>query len=404
MRLAEFILRNTESILGEWEAFARGIAPGAEMGSLALRDHAADILVATARDMGSAQNAAERAAKSKGHGNAAGARTGNGDGPAALGLNGASDLHAIDRLGNGFNLQEVVSEYRALRASVLRLWHESSPEPHATDVDDVTRFSESIDQSVAKAVSSYTQRVDQARDLFLAILSHDLRNPLNSIAMSAQLLPHLGAPVPEAVGVASQIATNAQVMARMIGDLLDYTRTRLGAGMPVAPAPMDAGALCRELYDEFRTAHPGREMRFACDGDLTGDWDADRLRQAVSNLLGNAVQHGDEAAPVELTVTGEPAELLVAVHNGGTPIPPGELPNIFNPLVRGSSAAHPKQNRPGSIGLGLYIAREVARSHGGRVDVTSTAGAGTTFTVRLPRHFPAASWHPILDEEHVQTM
>ena len=112
--------------------------------------------------------------------------------------------------------------------------------------------------------------------------------------MSAELLPQLGEPDPEAVGVASQIATNAQVMARMISDLLDYTRTRLGAGMPVSPAPMDLGALCRELFDEFRTAHPDRAIRFRSDGDLTGEWDADRLRQAVSNLMGNAVQHGAE--------------------------------------------------------------------------------------------------------------
>jgi signal transduction histidine kinase len=405
MRLADFILRNIESILTEWEAFARGITPGAAMESLALRDHATDILLATARDMGSTQNATQRAAKSKGHGHSARV-AGDGDGnvPNAVGLNGASELHAIDRLGSGFNLLEVVSEYRALRASVLRLWQESDPEPHASDVDDVTRFNESIDQSVTKAVSSYTQRVDQARDLFLAILSHDLRNPLNSIAMSAALLPQLGTPVPEAVGVVSQIATNAQVMARMISDLLDYTRTRLGAGMPVAPAPMDAAKLCRELYDEFRTAHPGREIRFRRDGDATGEWDTDRLRQAVSNLLGNAVQHGGEQSPIELAVAGDPADVSIAVHNGGPPIPPGELPNIFDPLVRGSSAQHPKTNRPGSIGLGLYIAREVAKSHGGRIDVTSTADAGTTFTVRLPRHFPATSWHPILDEEHVRKM
>ena len=118
------------------------------------------------------------------------------------------------------------------------------PTPHERDVDDLTRFNESIDQSVTKAVSSYTKRVDQSRDLFLAILSHDLRNPLNSIAMSAELLPQLCEPDPEAVpDVASQISTNAAVMARMISDLLDYTRTRLGAGMPVSPAPMDLGSL-----------------------------------------------------------------------------------------------------------------------------------------------------------------
>src|SRR5688572_1561857 len=185
MRLADFILSNIEPILAEWEAFARGIAPGAKMDSLALRDHAEEILLATARDMRSAQSATERSDKSRGR-----AYQG-GDGTA---LNGASETHAVGRLGSGFDLLEVVSEYRALRASVLQLWRDSGPGPDECDVDDLTRFNESIDQSITKAVSSYTKRVNQSRDLFLAILSHDLRSPLNAIAMSAALLPQLGQP------------------------------------------------------------------------------------------------------------------------------------------------------------------------------------------------------------------
>jgi signal transduction histidine kinase len=405
MRLADFIVSNVESILMEWEVFARSIAPGAKMDALALRDHAPDILRATVQDMNSSQTATERSAKSRGHDHHH-----NGDGEALsgvdAGLNIASELHAIGRLGSGFDLIEVVSEYRALRASVLQLWRDSAPEADERDVDELTRFNESIDQSVAKAVSSYTLRVDQARDLYLAILSHDLRNPLNSIAMSAELLRRadISQRAAEALGCASQISTNAQVMARMIGDLLDYTRTRLGAGMPVSPTSMDLSSLCRELFNEFRTAHPDRVIRFHSDGEQTGDWDTDRLRQAISNLLGNAVQHGAENAPIDLKLTGEPSDVVIVVHNGGPPIPPGELPRIFEPLVRGASAEHPKRNRPGSIGLGLYIAREVARSHGGRIDVTSSQESGTAFTMHLPRHCLAKSGQPILDTKHVQTM
>jgi signal transduction histidine kinase len=182
MRLADFIMENVEPILVEWEAFARGIAPGEKMDALALRDHAGEILLATVEDMRSARSSAERSARSRGHRREDGAC-----------LNGASEQHAMGRLGSGFDLLELVSEYRALRASVLRLWHESASRSHDSDVDDVTRFNESIDQSLSKAVSSYTKRVDQSRDLFLAILGHDLRNPLNSIAMSASLLPTPGA-------------------------------------------------------------------------------------------------------------------------------------------------------------------------------------------------------------------
>jgi signal transduction histidine kinase len=145
-------------------------------------------------------------------------------------------------------------------------------------------------------------------------------------------------------------------------------------------------------------------IRFQSDAEQTGDWDADRIRQAISNLLGNAVQHGAENAPIDLKLTGEASDVVIVVQNGGLPIPPGELPRIFEPLVRGASAEHPKHNRPGSIGLGLYIAREVARSHGGRIDVTSSQEAGTAFTMCLPRHCLAKSGQPILDEKHLQTM
>jgi signal transduction histidine kinase len=398
MRLADFIESSLEPILVEWEAFARGTTPGAKMDALALRDNAGAILLATIHDMRGTQSRSERSAKSKGQ-----LATGS-ERPT---LNGASDQHAIGRLGSGFDLLEVISEYRALRASVLQLWHDSGPHGHDSDIDDVTRFNESIDQSLAKAVSSYTRSVNQSRDMFMAILSHDLRNPLNAITMSAQLLPHLSEPSADMTNVVTQIATSSGVMARMISDLLDYTRTRLGAGMPVLPVPIDLDEICAALVKEFRSGHPDREICYVADGDLRGDWDPDRLRQAISNLLGNAIQHGADA-PVNVAARADDSNgtdmVTVAVHNGGTPIPMGELPRIFDPLVRGTSAEHPRRHRPGSIGLGLYIAREIAESHGGSISVTSTADAGTRFTLRLPRHHLKHAGVPILDEPHIQTM
>lgn len=393
MRLADFILSNVEPILAEWEIFARSIGAGKHLDQLALRDHAGQILQATARDMKLPQTAAERAKKSKGL-----------DDQEDDALDGASKLHAVDRLGLGFDLLEVMSEYRALRASVLQLWRDSSPGPDDRDVDDLTRFNESIDQSITKAVASYTSRVDQARDMFLAILSHDLRNPLNSIGMTAQLVPFVCKDPAEAMACGQQISRNVSVMERMIADLLDYTRTRLGAGMPVSPAPLDLGSLARQLFDEFRTAHPERDIQLRTDGDLNGQWDSDRVRQAISNLLGNAIQHGSAEFPVTLSLRGEKADVFVDVHNGGDPIPPGELQKIFDPLIRGSSAEHPRENRPNSIGLGLYIAREVAKSHGGRIDVSSTANDGTSFTIRLPRQAAESDAPPVLDAEQFDKM
>jgi signal transduction histidine kinase len=391
MRLPDFITSNLEPILREWESFARSTNPGAGMDSLALRDHAEEILLATVQQM-HALHAPPAAHKPPP--------------PAAdaVPLADASELHALGRLGSGFNLMDVVSEYRSLRASVLRLWRESGHRLHETDVDDVTFFNQSIDLSLARAVSSYTQRVDQSRDLFLAILSHDLRNPLNSIAVSAAGIPHMIDTAAESEQTAAQIAISVSLMARMIGDLLDYTRTRLGAGMPVLPVPCDVGEICNEIFLEYRTGFPGRDIALTRSGDLAGNFDPDRLRQAVSNVLGNALQHGAHDVPILVSVTGAPSEIVIVVHNGGKPIPPGELAKIFEPLVRGSSAGHPAVNRPGSIGLGLYIAREVVLSHGGTVEVASTEADGTAFTLRLPRHWLTHTGPPVLDSADITAM
>lgn len=379
MRLADFILGNLEPILADWEAFARTVWPGgAEIGPRELRDHAADILRAAVWDMKSAQTAAQQSDKSKGDGDA---------GHASDRVDGASDVHADGRVWSGFDLMAVIAEYRAMRASVIRLWRESGPSPDLSDLADLTRFNESIDQSLTEAVRSYTQRVDRSRQMFLAILGHDLRNPLNSILMSAELLATADGLDAEMTGVARQVGASATAMGRMIADLLDFTGVGLGAAMPLTPAAMDLDRLCREVVDETRAAHPGRAVRYDPRGDLTGEWDAARLRQVVSNLLGNAVQHG--AGPIDVSAAADGPGVRVAVRNGGPPIPPDAVATIFDPLVRGETMDARKDRRPGSIGLGLYIAREVVAAHGGAIEVASSAEAGTRFTVRLPRRASA---------------
>jgi hypothetical protein len=379
VRLADFILGNIEPILIEWEAFARAIWPGPDTEPAELRDHAADILRATAWDMKSAQTAAQQSDKSRGDGH---------DGADSARIDGASDVHAVGRVRSGFDMMSVVAEYRALRASVIRLWRDSAPAPDSRDLVDLTRFNESIDQSLTEAVRSYTDRVDRSRQMFLAILAHDLRNPLNSMMMSAEGLSLTAGLDADCVEMTSQIASSAAAMAKMISDLLDFTGTGLGAAMPLSPARMDLGPLCREVVDETRAAHPKQPLRFEARGDLTGDWDAGRLRQVVSNLLGNAVQHGGASAPVDLSVSGDESGVGLTVRNGGPPIPRDALATIFDPLVRGASPHVQKQRRPGSIGLGLYIAREVVAAHGGTIAVESSADTGTVFKVRLPRHRP----------------
>jgi signal transduction histidine kinase len=383
MRLADFILGNVELILAEWEAFARSLESGATMTKLALRDDAEAILLATVQDMQTGQSPTQQSNKSKGNGGAVGEESER--------LDHASALHGVQRVGSGFDIVEVVAEYRSLRASVLRLWHRRHPQLDVNDMDDLIRFNESIDQSLAVAVGSYTSRVEQSRRLFLGILGHDLRDPLNRISMAAQLASR-SANDPGAAKALSMIKTNTETITRLISDLIDFASTGLGRAMPLTCGPVDLEKLCRNIFEEFCFAYPQRTLRFHPGGDLTGDWDAARLQQVVSNLMSNALQHGSPEGPVDLSIASDGSTVILSVHNEGPPIPPEKLGTIFDPLMR---HAMPEESATrqvsGSIGLGLYIVRAIVVAHGGTVEVTSTTQAGTTFNVCLPRSQPARS-------------
>jgi len=377
MRLADFILGNVELILIEWEAFARSLTPRESMTKLALRNSAEAILLATAQDMQSGQSVSQQASKSKGRGGAGGQESDR--------LDHASKTHGVERVGSGFNIMEVVAEYRALRASVLRLWHESNPHPDINDINDITRFNESIDQSLAEAVSSYTNRVEQSRRMFLAILSHDLRNPLNNIRVAAQLVSRTKSEDLGFTKSLSMIERNTETITRLTNDLIDFASTGLGSAMPLTRSPFDLEKLGRKVFEEFCFAYPQRTLRFRSSGDLTGDWDAARLQQVITNLMGNALQHGSSEGSVELAIASEESTVVLSVHNEGPPIPSEMLTTIFDPLVRYAKSEPTTRQVSSSIGLGLYIVREVVIAHGGTIAVASTAQEGTTFTAYLPR-------------------
>jgi signal transduction histidine kinase len=174
-------------------------------------------------------------------------------------------------------------------------------------------------------------------------------------------------------------------MARMLGDFLDFAHTQLGKRMPIKRSAAHLGRLCSDVVTETRAAHPDQQIHYSATGDVTGDWDAPRLRQVISNLLGNAVQHGTAGTPIELTLRNEGDDVAFSLTNEGAAIPAELVPRIFHPMIRGVSPESRAAQRPGSMGLGLYIAREVVTSHGGTIDVVSSASGITTFTVRLPR-------------------
>lgn len=365
MPLSTFIRADGETIIDQFEAFARTLMPAGEnMVPAELRDHAKEMLAALVIDMDASQTDEEQSRKSMGRGTAR-----------ALAASGR--LHADARIRHGFTHGAVLAEFRALRASVLRLYERSGE----TDLAGVRRFNEAIDEALTESMSRYTASTDRYRDQFVGILGHDLRNPLNAIAAGATLLTMTADSDQRSANVASRILRSAHRMGRLIDDLLDLTVTRLGGSIPVKRELVDLEQLCHEVVLEAQGAHPGASIRFAATGDVTGEWDRDRLAQVLSNLLGNAIQHGDGSA-VALEALGSGADVVVTVHNRGVPIPAESQEAIFEPLVRRAPGVAGEAN---GIGLGLFIARAIVASHEGRISVTSSEVDGTTMTVRLPR-------------------
>jgi signal transduction histidine kinase len=364
MRLSEFILTNKEQILSEWESFARTLLPASQAMNIdELRDHAEGILIAIAKDLEQPQSRAQQAEKSKGRSDPVQATE--------------AKAHGAVRAGKGFTLAQMMSEFRALRASVLRLWEEKESE--ALDVQELIRFNEAIDQAVAQSSKKFGDDLEHSKDLFLGILGHDLGNPLGAIMMaSSQLLR--GADAVNPSKAASRILRSSIRMKEIIGDLLDFTRTRLGTGMPISRKQVHLDEVCRDTAEEMRTLWEGQSIEVHTEGDLAGNWDGPRLGQVLSNLIGNAVAHGAKQAPITVTARGEPDQVVLTVHNWGNPIPTKHLNEIFLPLKR--AGPDPKV---GGMGLGLFIAKEIVVAHGGEIEVESTHAKGTTFTMHLPR-------------------
>ena len=368
--LSAFIQEHRKKIIEEWVAFARTLKPWATgLSKKDLQDHAEELLDAIVSDMKSSQSSQQQSQKSKGR-----ARGGA--------LMGVGKKHAIDRLECGLKLDQLVSEYRALRASVLRLWEESKLDKKG----ELTRFNEAIDETLAESTLWYSEKMAQTREQFQDILGHELRNPLTSIIVGATLLTKSESISVREVGVATRILNSAGRMDRMVGDLLDLTRTRLGAGIPITPKPIDLLPVCEQVIAELEGVHLDCQVQFKPKGDLRGEWDSDRIAQVLSNLVANALQYGCDDGAVKVVAQGHGEDVVLRVHNQGQPISGPAMKTIFDPMVRQPGPEGDKH--PTGLGLGLYIAREIATAHGGTIEVTSTRKEGTTFVVQLPRSLP----------------
>ncbi|HEX6368931.1 MAG TPA: sensor histidine kinase [Longimicrobium sp.] len=376
MRLADFILGNREPILAEWEAFARTCTPASgAMDITALRDHANEMLTVIAADLATPQGGTAQEEKSKGNA------------PSTEGeMVTAAEEHGAGRAESGFTMEQMVSEYRALRASVIRLWVQARGELRPADVEDLMRFNEAIDQSLAESVTRYTQDLDQSREMFLAILGHDLRTPLGAVFTSSRFMLDTKELQEPFLTLTTRIASSATRMVHLVGDLLDFTRSRLGGGIPIDRAPMNMGKAVHDVVDEMAAAHPTRTIEIDARGELDGEWDCARISQVLANLIGNALEHGSDGTSVTVVVAGDDDEVCMAVGNRGPVIPGDQLNGIFNPMKPREQAANAPASGPtGNLGLGLYIAERIVTAHQGRIDVVSTDADGTTFTVHLPR-------------------
>lgn len=377
MRLADFIEQNVEAIVSEWEAFAASLLPSASgMTRLALRDHAEPILEAVAKDLRTAQSRDAQSEKSKGW---------------APTLEGAprtaAQTHAVLRARSGFDINQLVAEYRALRASVLRLWMDAHP-PQASGIEDLIRFNEAIDQAVAESVSHFHAEVERARDLLVGMLGHDMRSPLNTILLSSRYLSRLNAGE-EVSLVAQRLIRSGASMRVLLDDLLDFNRAKLGLGIKVHTAPVDLAAILGDEIEQLRGAYPERRIDVTVEGDVTGRWDGARVQQVLRNLISNAVRHGFRDTAIGVAVQGEPNFIRLDVTNRGPDIDPSVFGEIFDPLKR-AVAVDDEGAATDGMGLGLFIVREIVNAHEGQVEVHSGKGR-TTFSVRLPRRIATPS-------------
>lgn len=372
MRLPDFILANLEPILQAWEDFARTIqTPGADLDRGGLRDHAEQMLRAIVSDLRTTQTVQEQTDKAQGL-----APQNDEESPA--------ETHAVTRLMAGFSIDQMVSEYRALRTSVLSQWLDQVKHGTALEVDDMNRFHEAIDQALAESIASYSRAVEASRNVFLGILGHDLRTPLGAILLGADMLRRSPTVDERGSRVATQIYTSVQRASQIVGDLLDLTRCQMGPGIPVKRTEVDLAPICERIVEEIRAFHPASNIVFEAKAQATGSFDGPRMEQVFSNIISNAVQHGDAQLPITVELATRVETVVFTVRNGGNPISADVLPFIFNPMGRFSQRSVIEHGPAEGLGLGLFIASEIVTSHQGLIEVESDLASGTVFRATLP--------------------
>jgi signal transduction histidine kinase len=283
--------------------------------------------------------------------------------------------HALQRLGHGVHLKTLLTEYHLLRQVVLdeTLAHVSH------DRAGILGLNRALDLAISESVRQYTAQRDEIRDRFVSILGHDLRNPLQALVLGAENI--IATPCTQASHgrFAAAIRRGGDRMARMVADLGDFALGQLGGGIPATPQTCDMAEIARVAVDELRAAHPDRLLELDAPTPVIGSWDRDRCVQVMSNLVGNALVHGEDPIRVRVHEERDRNHVITEINNGGPPIPADTVDKLFDPFRRGARA------KRGGLGLGLYIVRQIVLAHGGDIEVESTAQGGTTFRIMWPR-------------------
>jgi PAS domain S-box-containing protein len=255
----------------------------------------------------------------------------------------------------------------------------------------VLSFRDATHQRLQEAVMArLVERMHQTLDLlhvFIGVVGHELKTPLGSILLSAQLLLRTGGEAGATSG--RRILNSGRRMSKMIEHLVDFARLQTKRELPLRPRSTNLGEVCREVLEDLTRDHPRRALTTDFEGVLEGDWDPDRIRQVVSNLVGNALLHGDPEGRVTVRIDGWDREVVVlSVENHGE-MPHGIQSVAFDPL----SIARGRRTKVQGLGLGLYVSQEIARLHGGSLTAKSDGGR-TLVVMRLPRKYAAISPRP----------
>ena len=369
MRLAAFLRSHMQEIVREWVDFATTLRPFDRSTDIeTLRNAIFPMLRAMAEHMERPESPREQFERSRGCTDA----TAENPSPGWE--------HGLERLDSGLTINQVVAEFRALRAVVTRLYSQDQ-QAHEYRLRDLVRFDEAVDQAVAEALAAYTTQLDKLRNTLLAVLAHDLRSPLQSIAMTAEVMALLE-PNPRLTPLVDRIKHGTGRMTDLIDDFLTFVTPTLGGQIPIHREVLDMTKLCEGIVAEVNASLRTVHIQLESAGDTIGQWDRARIEQVMSNLLRNAIDHGAQDRPITVTVNGKSADVHVCVHNFGEPIPAQAINAIFKPLVQlGQQDARKRDH----FGLGLFIAKELVERHGGEITATSSVQAGTIFRFMLPR-------------------